>query len=59
MFNSNLKKENIKRLEGSVKVYDSVINETKESSTKLYDIRIKAVKLIGIVERYIKGARRD
>lgn len=53
MFNSKLKNENIKRLEGSVKVYDSVINETKESSEKLYNIRLKAVKLIGIVEGYI------
>lgn len=53
MFNSNLKKENIKQLEQSVKVYDKVIEETKENSIKLLDIRRKAIKLIGIVERYI------
>ena len=53
MFNSKLKKENVNRLEDSVNNYDTVINETKESSMKLLDIRLKGIKLIGIVERYI------
>ncbi|NRY59520.1 hypothetical protein [Clostridium beijerinckii] len=53
MFNSSLKKENIERLENSVKVYDGVISTTKDNSMKLLDIRLKAVKLIGIIERYI------
>lgn len=53
MFNSSLKKENIERLENSVRVYDGVISTTKDNSMKLLDIRLKAVKLIGIIERYI------
>lgn len=53
MFNSSLKKDNLAKLENSVKIYDGVINITKENSMKLLDIRLKAVKLIGIVERYI------
>ena len=53
MLNSNLKKECIKELESCIKIYDRVIENTKTSSIKLLDIRMKAVKLIGIVERYI------
>ena len=53
MFNSSLKKECIKELESCIKIYDGVIENTKTSSIKLLDIRMKAVKLIGIVERYI------
>ena len=53
MFNSKLKKENIKRLESNVRLYDDVINETKENSAKLYSVRLKAVKLIEVVEQYI------
>lgn len=53
MFNSNLKKESIKELESCIARYDVVIENTKTSSMKLFDIRMKAVKLIGIIERYI------
>lgn len=53
MFNSKLKKENLGRLERSVKQYDSVITEIKDNSIKLLEVRLEGIKLIESIESYI------
>lgn len=53
MLNSKVKKENIKKLKYWMERYDFVIENTQYNCAKLCDIRLKGVKLIRIVEKYI------
>lgn len=55
MHSSSLKKENISILEDCIKQCNIVIEDAKTNNEKLLDIRIKAVKLIRIIERYINS----
>ena len=53
MFNSKIKKESIKNLESCIAKYDDIIENTKTSSLELFKLRMKAVKMIEIIEQYI------